>query len=227
MASGPPSDSVGYWWPDQDEAAQTAAAKAVQLEVVNHLKTIGLYLNLPGLDSGCEQYDTENCKVVQFKTPESYDEIMFRDEAQAIDFHFTSTDGSHGYMVACHGAGTSLDVAAVKVDGVLAAHAARKKNLPPHPVAANQSRFTIGDIYAGAGYFNDPHAAEFETGTGPARQFLTPLAGLVITVQFHPTKTTNCLGNTRRFSNIIYYRVDGLFSTTFSTSWQACGRLEP
>jgi hypothetical protein len=210
---------VRYWWPDQTGDELTAARTAVQTEAINHLNTIGLHLKPP--TQGGDSF-----KVVQLQDSESYKEQLFQDDPKEKNIHFTQDEGSRGYIIGCFDPGTELEVVAAKADGTLSSSSLRPKKLPANPTAESLTKFTVGDAYAGAGYFNDPDEHHPREKTGPARMFLAPLSGLAITVVFHPDKTENCLGNTRRFASIIHYRVDGLFSTSHSTSWQACDRLE-
>ena len=205
------AEKVRYWYPDQAEGLHVVAKCDAQTEIINHLKCVGLHLTPPMINGA-------NYQVIQEREENAAAEHLFSASPPEINVNFTTAENTRGYVVACFDAGTKLEIFPINDAGtVKMMHDRPARCASKNFTSENQNEFTLGDIYAGAGFFTDPTCKD----VGPARMFLTPLSGFAITVAFHPTENDLCLGNTRRMARIIHYRIDGLFSTTFSTSWQA------
>jgi hypothetical protein len=206
--------SIKAWSTDMTEDEQLAANARIQVESINLLKTVGLEFHPRG-----GEFSGKDFQAVPL-----LDQARFRKEycgtarMTECTIKFEATDGCEG-MCFFFGSHTG-HLVVKKVTG--AGRVSGDQRAPKAPKvlkAIDQWEYTIGQMYGGSGFFTDPDNHEVEE-TGPPRMFLTPLCGLAISVQFHPTHKQLVLENQRLFPAIIAYRVDGLFCTSFSASWQ-------
>jgi hypothetical protein len=212
MSAGdaPEQQGVRVWWPGQDQAGKTESQSLARDEIINLMRQVGLQLQPP--TGGA----VEDFHVVQLVDQSRFEERAFGAKRAEPTINFRSVEGSLGVMLGVYDHAAKLTVQTIKTDGSVG-DVPRVKNKSVY-TADDVQEFTIGDIYAGAGYFAYPDRPAKDK-VDAARLFLTPLSGLVISLRFHPVQEDLCLGNARRYPNIIQYRVDGIFSTTTSASW--------
>jgi hypothetical protein len=211
--------SVEVWRKDMREDEQLDASRNLQIEATNLLKYVGLeYCPPKGAFSGKDFHAVPLLNEARFSS-----EYFGSERMQSCKVDFDAKDGCFGmcFFFANHGA--KLVVRKITAAG----RVAQDQRMPKAPKvvkADDQWEYTIGQMYGGTGFFSDPDDPLAES-TGPARKFLTPLCGLAISVQFHPASKQLALENSRFYPIIMAYRVDGLFCTSFSASWQVIYRF--
>ena len=214
-------EAVPVWTPDQSIETAFRAKMNLKEECVNHLKTVGLVMKSPDV----HMEDADNFHAAGRYIEERFKNELFSPEEKDVYVRFSGTNGQKGMVMFFWGEHTTLEVWRAKSAMEFAkptklVTGTRKEKDSKLIHAENLTKYSTGEIYGGAGFFTDPRSELDEAKTGDARLFFSPLCAFAITVEYHPTKTMAVLGRQRRFPVIINYRIDGLFSTTFSTSWQ-------
>lgn len=216
--------TLPVWTQNQSIEDKLDAKNKLKEECVNHLMTVGIVVDSPVVQG----VDADNFKAAGRYSEERYTSDIFSPDPYDISVKFSSEGGQKGMTIFFWGEDTTLNVWKAK-PGTAPLQFAKNTRLvtgtrkdPKLIHAENLTTYRTGDMYAGAGFFTDPGSKK----TGDARMFFSPLCGFAITVEYHPTKTLAALELQRRLPLIINYRIDGLFSTTFSTSWQVIHALQ-
>jgi hypothetical protein len=214
-------EAVPVWTPDQSIETAFRAKMNLKEECVNHLKTVGLVMKSPEV----HMEDADNFHAAGRYNEERFKNEIFSPEEKDVYVRFSGANGQKGMVMCFWGEHTTLEVWRAKSAMEFAkptklVTGTRKEKDSKLIHAENLTKYSTGEVYGGAGFFTDPRSELDEAKTGDARLFFSPLCAFAITVEYHPTKTMAVLGRQRRFPVIINYRIDGLFSTTFSTSWQ-------
>ena len=201
--------AVTVWRANMTTEEAHDAKDEAQQEAINILSTIGLDLQPPEKDGGSFQ-------VLQLVDDTDFAEAILEEGETTV--RFDNLEGSKGIVIYAADVNTTLEVTTPGKYGAVAAK--RNKVDKQFPTSDDVANFKIGESFCGAGYFTDPLNDKDAHKTDAARLFLAPLGALAITLHFHPEQTQVCLGGERKFPEIIYYRVDGIFPTSFGASWQ-------
>ena len=224
MAAEGEAVTLPVWKEKQSIEDALRAKNELKEECVNHLMTVGIVVDSPHV----QDVDADNFKAAGRYSEERYINEIFSPNPYDISVKFSSDSGQKGMTIFFWGEDTTLNVWRAK-PGTWPLQFAKNTKLltgtrkdPKMVHAENLTTYRTVDIYGGAGFFTDPDSKK----TGDPRMFFSPLCGFAITVEYHPTKTLAALELQRRLPLIINYRIDGLFSTTFSTSWQVIHALK-